>query len=282
MLAAKLSDVSELRFPCLATPKLDGIRCLIVDEQLRTRSFKPVRNAHINACLASLPNGLDGELMTDGGFQLVTSAVMKQAGTPKFKYWVFDWYDAHRGYAERVNELLTHLEHPHLQVLFPTPLNNRQEFDEYYEAALNMGYEGICTRAPDSPYVCRRSTPREQYLVKFKQWDDSEAVILGFKEAMENTNDIVPDNFGYARRPGGRADHQPKGYLGAFLVRDVHTGCEFSIGGGKGLTLALRQHIWDYQDSYLGKVVKYRYQPCGTKDKPRIPQFLSFRDPEDM
>lgn len=282
MLAAKLDSADQLRFPCLATPKLDGIRCLVVDGQLKTRSFKLVRNRHINSCLAGLPDGLDGELMTDGGFQLVTSAVMRESGTPAFKYWVFDWYDEHRGYAERVNDWLALLENEHIQLVLPTAINNREEFDKYYEDCINLGYEGVCTRQPDSPYVCRRSTPKEQYLVKWKQWDDSEAVILGFKEAMENTNEVVPDNFGYAARPGGRLNHQPKGYLGAFLVRDVHTGCEFSVGGGKGLTLAMRQHIWDDQDSYIGKVIRYRFQPCGTKDKPRIPQFTGFRDPEDM
>jgi hypothetical protein len=32
----------------------------------------------------------------------------------------------------------------------------------------------------------------------------------------------------------------------------------------------------------MGKVVKYKSQPTGVKDKPRFPVFLGFRDVVDM
>jgi DNA ligase-1 len=72
------------------------------------------------------------------------------------------------------------------------------------------------------------------------------------------------------------------GTLGTFAVRDVHTGIEFEIGTGKGLTATLKQEIWNKRDEYLGKFIKYQHFPIGRKDKPRLPSFQGFRDEEDF
>lgn len=61
MLAATVVDRTKLRFPFLASPKLDGIRCIVLDGQVLSRSLKPIRNKFIVKQLQGLPN-LDGEL----------------------------------------------------------------------------------------------------------------------------------------------------------------------------------------------------------------------------
>ena len=60
MLAATVADRSKLRFPYLASPKLDGIRCLVLNGEVLSRSFKPIRNRFIQVQLKRLPD-------TDGG-----------------------------------------------------------------------------------------------------------------------------------------------------------------------------------------------------------------------
>jgi len=47
MLAGKCEQPSALRFPVLATPKLDGIRCLKINGRAVSRSFKPISNTFI-------------------------------------------------------------------------------------------------------------------------------------------------------------------------------------------------------------------------------------------
>ena len=42
MLAGKCERPDALNFPVLATPKLDGIRCLKIGGRALTRSFKPI------------------------------------------------------------------------------------------------------------------------------------------------------------------------------------------------------------------------------------------------
>lgn len=70
------------------------------------------------------------------------------------------------------------------------------------------------------------------------------------------------------------------GTLGSLLVKPFNGGDLFYIG--TGFSALDRQAIWDNRESYIGKIVKFKYQKHGTKDRPRIPVFLSFRDPTDM
>ena len=58
------ADFKKLVYPVYASPKLDGIRCSIVDGKALSRSLKAIPNAHISRLL-SCPelDGLDGELI---------------------------------------------------------------------------------------------------------------------------------------------------------------------------------------------------------------------------
>src|SRR5688572_14503491 len=111
MLAATIKDIKELTFPLLASPKLDGIRCVILNGKAVTRNLKPIPNDFIRNFLESHPelDGLDGELMLndppapkkieieegEGGldFNHVQSAVMSSDGEPDFYYAVFDYHN---------------------------------------------------------------------------------------------------------------------------------------------------------------------------------------------
>ena len=62
LLAYTVSDLAAVRFPVLASPKLDGVRCVIRDGVAMTRTLKPIPNRHVRAMLAHLPD-LDGELI---------------------------------------------------------------------------------------------------------------------------------------------------------------------------------------------------------------------------
>jgi len=67
MLAGKCEQPEALRFPVLATPKLDGIRCLKIEGRALTRSYKPISNRFAREWIeANLPDGVDGELAGDG------------------------------------------------------------------------------------------------------------------------------------------------------------------------------------------------------------------------
>lgn len=272
MLAATVGELSQLRYPLYASPKLDGIRCIIMGGYAFTRAFKLVPNRHVQRALSSLPTGLDGELIA-GDFNATQSAVMSEDGEPDFQYHVFDWFSEDT-FLDRALALNA-LDHSHLRVVDQTLVSNEAELLAYETRCLQQGYEGVMLRDPHGPYKCGRSTLQEGWLLKFKRFKDSEARIVGFLEQMENTNDQEPDAFGYMKRPGGRAGHLPKDTLGSLLMEDVHTGAP--VRAGSGLSDSQRQHIWDNKSDYIGRVVTYRYQELGPNGKPRFPRIVGFR-----
>ena len=55
-------DTTKLVFPIYASPKLDGIRVIIKDNQVLSRNGKTIPNIFVQSLLKSY-HGLDGELI---------------------------------------------------------------------------------------------------------------------------------------------------------------------------------------------------------------------------
>jgi DNA ligase-1 len=283
MLAGKV-NLSTLKYPCLVTPKLDGIRALKLKANgpLVSRNFKPFRNKEISAKFRWLPAGVDGELVIPSTrFNEISSAVMGEfSDTSKVEYWIFDWFggfnEGKGAYYDRINSLDGALSKAKdVAILIYQTINNEEELLAYESAALKEGHEGIMIRSPNGPYKEGRSTTKEGYLLKLKRFEDGEGIILGFEERLTNQNEQTRDAFGLAKRSSHQAGKQPTGMLGALQVKDLESGTEFSLG--TGFDEALRKEIWLYQDTFIGRVVKYKWQACGTVDRPRFPVFLGFR-----
>lgn len=297
MLAGKVSDLKDIKYPVYCTPKLDGIRALKVNGNLVSRKFKPIPNNHIRKFFESiLPDGVDGELILKNGkpcgaeFNKTSSAVMSEDGFPEVVYHVFDYVngDLKVPYMKRMNLLAIAFQNiiplygGLVKLILPTKINNLPELLAYESAALSLGYEGIMLRSENGPYKEGRSSEREGYLLKLKRFEDGEAVIEGFEEQMSNQNTLEKDAFGHAKRSSHQAGKVPKNTLGKLEVRDCKDNTSFKVGTGIGLNDALRKEIWMNKEKYLGKIIKYKFQVCGMVDKPRIPIFLGFRSEDDM
>ena len=287
MLATALPSIDKVKYPVLCTPKLDGIRCLIINGQAVSRKFKPIPNNYIREQLKGLPENLDGELITytngiRDNFNIVSSKVMSEDGEPEFTYEVFDYVKTNltQNYQFRMI-MLDILNLPEFcNKLLPIFIYDEQELLDYESKCLNEGYEGIMLRIPEGPYKCGRSTPKEAYLLKMKRFEDSEASIIGFEERMHNANEATKDAFGKTERSSHKDNLVPMGTLGSLRVKDIKTDKEFNIG--TGFDDAIRQLIWDNREKYLNQIVKYKHQPSGSDELPRFPVFLGFRDQRDM
>lgn len=283
MLACTLEGMDSIVFPVLATPKLDGIRCLIQGGQAVSRNFKPIQNSYIREQMYPLPDGLDGELILEGKkFNEISSAVMSGDGEPDFRYYVFDYISDElvKPYNERMAEL-DKLPLPSFCVkLLPKVIADLPTLLAYENKCVGEGYEGVMIRTPNSPYKCGRSTSREGYLQKIKRFTDSEAVIVDFEERLHNENEATTDLLGHTKRSSHQENMVKTGTLGALRVRDVNTQIEFKIG--TGYDDDLRQDIWDNKNHYTKLLVKYKYQAAGAKDAPRFPVFIGFRNENDL
>jgi len=288
MLASPIESIKSLKYPLLASIKLDGIRALKINGKLVSRTFKAIPNNYIRSIVEKeLPDGIDGELVVGNSFQDSSSGVMSRDGQPDFIFYVFDWVngDVNEPFQQRFARLQQYMlsEHKnssHFKLLTHKLIMNSEEMALYEECAVAEGHEGVMVRSVNGPYKCGRSSSKEGYLLKIKRFEDSEAEIIGFEEQMHNTNEAEEDNFGRTKRSRVAEGLVPAGILGTFTVRDVNTKVTFSIG--TGLNNSQRVVFWKQKTSLLGKVIKYKYQPTGILEAPRFPVFLGFRDPSDM
>ncbi len=289
-LLAGTFDPDKAKFPYLATPKIDGIRFLMVDGLAVSRSFKPIRNEFIQDCLHGLPDGIDGELTVGENFQSSSSGIMSIKGEPDFHVWIFDYVDSNglglQPYERRImqlNELELKGRFEKLTerytILRPVMVHDLETVQKLEEEWSNEGYEGVMLRDPIGTYKFGRSSTKENIILKVKKFLDAEGLIVGFKEKMSNQNVPTTDAFGHMERKGGKDGMVPANTLGAFRLM-LHDGREVSCGSG--LNDELRKTVWENQEKYEGQFVKFKYMSHGIKDLPRHPIFLGFRDMDDM
>lgn len=294
MLADTIDSVAtQVRFPVLASPKMDGLRCVIVGGKALSRSLKPIPNVAVRAVLEGISclEGCDGELMVMGAsFQDITSTFMRRDGIPPAGWYfaVFDYVTdtgAALPYTERLNLaeiVVTAAATTHVQIVPQRLVTTVEELDAFERTVLEHGYEGVMVRQPAARYKFGRSTCGDGALLKLKRFEDSEAEVIGAVELFHNDNVATVSELGLTKRSSAKAGKSSSGSLGALVVRDLKSGVEFEIG--TGFTAAQRAEFWmlDAVGALRNRVVKYKHFASGAKDKPRFPVFLGWRAPEDM
>lgn len=276
MLAATVEDTALLRYPLLASPKLDGVRAFVEGGVLLSRSRKPIPNRYTQEKFKHL-EGYDGELIVgdptaNDCYRTTVSGVMSQEGEPAVHFMCFDhtWH-LNDSFAFRLTQIRDGFRLPHKEV------QSAEDLLSYEELVLAAGYEGVILRDPLARYKQGRSTLAEQGMLKLKRFLDDEGVVVGFDELMHNANPQTTNKLGYAEHSSHKANLVGRNTLGALRVE--WRGMEFGIG--TGFDDVNRQLIWNHRQAFMGKLVKFKYLPIGVKDKPRHPVFLGWRDPTD-
>lgn len=289
-----VKDLSKLKYPLAGSPKYDGIRGLVKNGVLLSKTLKPIPNYYLQSRFGHERfNGLDGELIlgdpADNPYKRTHSAVMSYQGQPDVKFHVWDEWDKdevpfikrHKNVIERVQiegELNVYTGNS-LVVLPHNIIENEETLLIYEDALLGMGYEGVMLRDINGHYKHGKSTVNQGLMMKLKRFKDSEAEILGLVEKMHNGNEVFISEDGTPKRSTHKENMIPLGVLGAFECRDIHTGVSFMCSGFTDEEAAA---FWSAGDSLKGGIIKYKYFPYGTDKKPRHPNFLGFRNKIDI
>lgn len=290
LLAVTIDDLETLSFPVWASAKLDGYRCLCLNGQAVSRNLKPIRNNYVRQQLEAhmdVLNGFDGELcLSDltAKFNDVSSAISRADGEPKFRYVIFDYHDSTEPYSDRFLANLSY-DFPDFVIVVPMKrVTSLEELIKLHHQYTALGFEGTMVRRADGKdrYKFGRSTLNEAYLLKIKDFADTEAVVIGFEERLSNQNEATKNLLGHTERSHHLENMVPMNTLGALIVSCHDFELNFAIG--TGFTDAERKLIWDNKADYLHQRVKFRHQPSGAKSggKPRFPSFSGFRDSGDM
>ena len=294
MLASGITNYDKLRFPKLASKKLDGIRVVIHKGIVYSRSGKPIRSKAVQKLFGhGFLNGLDGEIIygspkAHNVFNVTTSAVMSE-NLPEgmdeggLHLYVFDFLDDTLPFTGR-NTLAgkvvvdARFHHVPCSLITQNLVSNMEELLAYEQRALEDGYEGVMLRSLTGLYKHGRATESSQDLLKVKRFTDDEAIVVGFEELMHNANEAQTNELGYTERSSHKENLVGMDTLGA-LCCVTKEGVEFRIG--TGFDAETRKQIWLERSTYIGKLAKYKHFEIGRKDAPRLPVFLGWRDTID-
>ncbi len=258
-------------------PKLDGVRCVIKlgdnnEVQAFSRTGKPWLNiAHITNSLhyffTQNPDIiLDGELYNHDlrdDFNKIISLVRKTKPTPSdraeasnlVQFHCYDYIETvmDQPYGYRMNQLVTSDIYSYCVIYVESKLvNSKESANIIHQYNLNNGYEGSMLRL-DRPYQQKRS----YNLQKFKDFQDAEALIVGYEEGKgkrENT-------------------------LGKFLMQD-DDGNQFGCPPGKGYNYKNLTNILNNIHDYMGQRATFTYFERTPAGSYRHPLFKTIRNYE--
>ena len=301
---------SKIVFPCIAQPKIDGVRGLNMLGPLTGRSLKTHANIHAtNFFSMGAFRGFDGEMAAEHEChpelcRLTTSALSRIEGEPWILWHVFDYLTPDTmslPYEERLLKLRARVVYlqdtmptiaAHLKVIEWHVCENMEQLLALDSKWLDMGYEGTIVRRPNGMHKQGRSTVREGGLLRIKRFIEEEAVVEQIIEGEANGNEATINELGQTERSTHQANMTPNGMVGAMmckLLKDVEhngktlftAGQIIKVGAGR-MPHDLRKAWFEDQTQLLGQVIKFKTFPVGVKDKPRFPTFQTLRASSDL
>jgi DNA ligase-1 len=298
--ASEIPIAKQLRFPLLASFKLDGIRAPQTGGFSMSRKMIPLPNKFVQAWsdrYANQLHGLDGELIVgppnlQTTFNTTTSAVNSIEGEPDFRYYVFEHWNCPGFSAQfRYNSLQLAFKHlpdevlSRLVLLEQVLIKSLGELKLYYVKALALGYEGLILKAPDEDYKFGRSTINGGQALKWKEFDFIKCRITGVKQGMKNTNEKTRDAVGKAKRSSAKAGKVPVEEVGGFEVvceddTSAFNGKQFRCGPGNLKDDEL-QNLWAIAHLLPGRLIRVKVQKSGAMDLPRFPGFNAWVSEND-
>ena len=280
MLAHKYNP-DKADYPAYIQPKLDGVRCVFTKDGGYSRTGKEFKNVdHIKNELKPVfkkyPNlVLDGELYNHelkDDFEKIISLVRKTKPTQEHRdeaeklvqYHIYDTVSKiNFRYETRLNKIIEiiaestysglFLDSDILQLSLTARVNNFEEATKYHQKFLEDGYEGSIYRNINGIYKNTRSWD----LMKFKDFEDSEATIVGYE-------------LGKGKR---------QGTLGKFIMQDDE-GVQFGCPPGKGYTYKDLAAMIDNISDFIGQRATFTYFQRTQAGSYRHPLYKCIRNYE--
>lgn len=301
---AENAIITDLRFPAIVLPKIDGVRGLKISQYFTGRTLKTFRNSYVTDQFSDpMLHGLDGELCF-GDYtapdlcRKTTSYLNSYASNTSNvlpDWYVFDFIAeevAHLVYKKRYEMLRLYVnnlkeknpEQYHFLRLIPDDLifecYNTEEVEAAHSLYISAGFEGTIIRYNNAPHKNGRSTVSEGAYMRIKDFIYEEATVIAIEEAETNYNTAERNALGYIERSSAKDGKAGNGMIGSLVVRRAD-GSICNVGPGK-LTHTERADYFESPFRIIGKVITFKHMKYGSKDKPRFATFENFRLAEDM
>lgn len=253
---SEATSVQDTTSAYYVSEKLDGIRAFWNGEKLVTRTGNIISAPAW--FIASLPSNtpLDGELWAGrGSFQHIAATVLDQSPNDEqwktVNYMIFDLPSNPDRFEQRLKQLytvITQINRPHIQLVPQHSYQNQTALENKLEEISQGNGEGLMLHHKDNLYHNGRS----DRLLKMKQHQDAEAVVIGYEEG----------------------NGKFSGMIGAIWVLTAEN-IKFKIGSG-------------FKDNdrenppLIGSIITYRYNGYTDNGIPRFARYLRGRSNSDI
>lgn len=301
-------DLSDIQYPLLASCKLDGVRCIFYKGEILSRSLKQIQNKQLREKFESIRQYsedydliLDGEIYSHNlNFQEIISFCMtkdfedkksiKKYGEVKqipkhLKFYCFDAIknnefdeDFSLRYANDV--LKIEGAFPRLaNSVYHKKVNTKEEVEKYFEEVLKEGYEGLILRSFDGRYKCGRGTIREGLIYKVKPFRTFDGEIIDVIQSTEVDPNVEKkiNELGRSVTSKKKENRILINKASCFAVK--YEGLDLKVV--IAMTDEEKEEIWINKESYIGKIIEYKGMMIGSKDVPRHPVMIRFRDDKE-
>ena len=258
----------DIKFPCFVQPKLDGVRCVVVNYKLYSRNgnrFPELPHIENELKLFNSDNLiLDGELYTDDiNFEKIVGLVKKfkkseedEKNSEKIYLNVFDYIDNKLTYDQRMKNLDDFFEKnknmKYIKQVKTEECIKEENINDFLEKYTKEGYEGLIIRNKKGKY---EENSRSINLQKLKKFIDEEFEIIDY---------TTPDT--------GKE-------VGCVIwVCKTKEGKKFTVRPSGNYQE--RKILYRNAKKYIGKMLTVRYQELTNGKVPRFPVGIAIRDYE--
>jgi len=273
---------NDIIFPCFVQPKLDGLRCMsnqqgteIVMKSRVGKEFKKMNHLitqlrrffKIAEEIGFTNLHADGELYSDElPFEEISGFIrVEKDSNPenekKIQYHIYDLYiNQTMDYEERkqiLEGIFSRGKFTHLKKVETISCAAKAQIKQIHAEYVARGYEGVMLRNKKGPYLLKN---RSNDLQKYKEFEDAEFEIVGYKEANgEDRGTIIWEC--YYTKPDGTKE--------IFAVRPR--------GTREMRRDWFEQAEENFDELFKGKPLTVRYQELGPEGCPRFPVGIDVR-----
>lgn len=251
---AKPFRLDKCYFPCLASPKLDGLRAVYRDGKFYSRQGHifcglQVLETEMRDLFSYMPPGtkLDGELMVDGEhFNEISGKIRAFTEADHAHYYIFDIpsYEAYQ--YKRImalDAISLKSNYPHITFVQHATILSMDNLMCYHGKCIEDGYEGTMVKQEKGMYQDARTWD----WMKLKNTETADCTVVS---VFEGTGKYV-------------------GMAGGVVVN--YNGRTVRVGSG--LSDSQRMYWWNDPDEIIGRTIEVAYQeetPDGSLRHPRF------------
>lgn len=258
----------KIKYPAYASPKLDGMRCILTKDGMFSRERNEIFSApHIKEQFVEFfetnPEAIiDGELYADKhkcDFEKIMSLVKQQTPTQEeldesrenIEYHIFDIV-AERSHMNRLTTCQIHFgKFKYIKIVPHHRVESEEEIKNWHGIFVSQLYEGTMVRWGNDGYILDRTDK----LLKYKDFIDGEFLVSRLLSGRGKTSDTIA-----------------KWEL--FMPNGVDT-FEAGVSG----TNEFNQALYDNRDNIeKKKYITIKYQEVTREGKPRFANFVAVRD----